>query len=66
MANSETSALEIAVDTNDGIVTLFGTVPSKHAKQAASEEVGKIGGVRSAKNDLQVVAEAQAARGGRG
>ena len=60
MANSETPALEINVDTSDGIVTLFGTVPSQDAKQAASEEVRKVGGVRSVNNELQVVAEAKA------
>ena len=62
MANSETPALEINVDTSDGIVTLFGTVPSQQAKQAASEEVRKVSGVKSVNNDLQIVAEAQAAR----
>jgi len=62
MANSETPALEISVDTSDGIVTLFGTVPSERVKQAASEEVRKVGGVRSVKNDLQIVAEEKAAQ----
>ena len=62
MANSETPALEINVDTSDGVVTLFGTVPSQQAKQAASDEVRKVGDVRSVKNELQVVAEAKAER----
>jgi len=62
MANSETPALEINVDTSDGVVTLFGTVPSEGAKQAASDEVRKVGGVKSLNNDLQIVAETQAAR----
>jgi len=62
MANSETPALEINVDTSDGVVTLFGTVPSERAKQAASDEVRKVGGVKSVNNDLQIVAETQADR----
>jgi osmotically-inducible protein OsmY len=62
MANSETPALEINVDTSDGIVTLFGTVPTEQAKQAASKEVRKVGGVKNVNNDLQVVAEAKADR----
>lgn len=62
LANSETPALEINVDTSNGVVTLFGTVPSERAKQAASEEVRKVGGVKSVNNDLQIVAETQADR----
>lgn len=59
MASSDTPGLEINVDTSDGIVTLFGTVPSEQSKQAAASEVGKVDGVREVKNDLQVVAEAK-------
>ncbi len=62
MSNSDTPALEINVDTSDGIVTLFGTVPSQQSKQAAASEVRKVHGVRDVKNDLQVVAEAKAER----
>jgi len=62
MANSDTPALEINVDTNAGIVTLFGTVPTEQAKQAAAAEVRKVSGVRSVQNDLQIVAEAKAER----
>lgn len=62
MANSETPALEINVDTSDGVVTLFGSVPSQQVKQAVSEEVRKVDGVESVNNDLQIVAEAQADR----
>jgi osmotically-inducible protein OsmY len=62
LANSDTPALEINVDTSGGIVTLFGTVPTAQAKQAASAEVRKVGGVKEVNNDLQVVAAAQADR----
>lgn len=62
MANSDTPALEINVDTSGGIVTLFGTVPSEQAKQSAAAEVRKVSGVRSVQNDLQIVAESKAER----
>jgi osmotically-inducible protein OsmY len=60
MANSETPALEINVDTSNGVVTLFGSVPSEQSKQAAGNEVRKVGGVKSVNNDLQIVAAAHA------
>jgi osmotically-inducible protein OsmY len=44
------------------IVTLFGVVASKEAKQAAEAEVRKVGGVKNVVNDLQVVAEAKQER----
>ena len=56
LANSDTPALEINVDTNDGIVTLFGSVPSENVKQAAAAEVRRVGGVKDVRNDLQIVA----------
>jgi hyperosmotically inducible periplasmic protein len=62
MANSETPALDINVDTDDGIVTLFGTVPSEKSKQTASDVVRKVGGVRSVDNELQIVAAKDAKR----
>lgn len=62
MGSSETPALAINVDTSDGIVTLFGTVPSAEAKKAATREVRKVSGVRSVNNELQVVAEKNADR----
>jgi osmotically-inducible protein OsmY len=59
LAKPETPALDINVDTNDGVVTLFGTVPSEGAKQAAVAEVRKVGGVKSVQNDLQIVPKSQ-------
>jgi len=58
MANSDTPASDINVDTTNGKVTLFGTVPSDAAKRAAEEEVRKISGVASVNNQLSVVAAA--------
>jgi len=56
MANTETPAFDINVDTNNGVVTLFGVVDSANAKDQASAEARKVGGVRQVVNDLQVVA----------
>jgi hyperosmotically inducible protein len=62
LANSDIPALEINVDTNDGIVTLFGTVPSEKVKQAAAIEILQVGGVKDVRNELQIVAAKNAAR----
>jgi hyperosmotically inducible protein len=59
IANSETPGFDINVDTNNGIVTLFGVVDSAQMKQASEAEVRKVDGVRNVVNDLQVVAEAR-------
>jgi hyperosmotically inducible protein len=59
LADAETPALEINVDTRDGIVTLFGIVPSQDAKRAAEADVRKVSGVQSVRNELQVVPEAK-------
>jgi hyperosmotically inducible protein len=56
LANSETPALDINVDTVDGRVTLFGIVPTAAAKSAAEAETRKVNGVKGVTNDLQVVA----------
>jgi len=55
IADEETPATEINVDTRNGIVTLFGIVPSDGAKRAAEADVKKLSGVRSVRNELQVV-----------
>jgi hyperosmotically inducible protein len=59
IANSDTPGFDINVDTNDGVVTLFGVVDSAQAKRAAEAEVRKVGGVKNVENDLQVVASAK-------
>jgi hyperosmotically inducible periplasmic protein len=56
LANSETPALEINVDTLNGQVTLFGMVPTPAAKTAAEAEARKVSGVKAVTNDLQIVA----------
>ena len=55
MANDKTPSTEINVDTNNGVVTLFGIVPSNASKSAAEAEVSKVSGVKSVRNELQVV-----------
>lgn len=55
LADSQTPALDINVDTTNGHVTLFGIVPSAAAKQTAEAEAHRVKGVRGVTNDLQVV-----------
>ncbi len=59
LADSRTPALDINVDTRDGVVTLFGIVPGKDAKRAAEADVLKVSGVRRVRNELEVVATAK-------
>src|SRR6266511_3419473 len=47
---------QVKVDTMKGVVTLRGKVDSDEAKSAATEVAKSIDGVKSVKNDLQVVA----------
>jgi osmotically-inducible protein OsmY len=49
---------DIDVDTEHGVVTLFGLVDSQPLKNAAGREVHKVDGVRALVNELQVVAPA--------
>ena len=62
IASSETPGFDINVDTNNGIVTLFGMVESQEMKRSAEAEVRKVGGVTNVVNDLQVVAAAKQER----
>jgi hyperosmotically inducible protein len=55
IADGETPATDINVDTRNGIVTLFGMVPTDGAKRAAEADVKKVSGVKSVRNELQVV-----------
>jgi osmotically-inducible protein OsmY len=61
LADSRTPALDINVDTRDGVVTLFGMVPTKDAKHAAEADARKVSGVRHIMNELQVVPTTQQA-----
>ncbi len=59
LADRETPALDINVDTRKGIVTLFGMVPSQQAKASAEAEARKVSGVQRVQNELQVVPNTQ-------
>lgn len=48
----------VHVDTTDGVVTLYGKVPSDSQKQLAEKTAAQVNGVKSVKNLLQVVPEA--------
>jgi osmotically-inducible protein OsmY len=63
LADSETPALDINVDTWEGVVTLFGIVPSHEAKAAAEAAAHKVSGVKRVENELQVVARVKQAAG---
>ncbi len=58
LADKNTPALDINVDTRDGIVTLFGIVPSNQTKTAANADAHKVHGVKQVVNELQVVPSA--------
>jgi hyperosmotically inducible protein len=57
LADERVPGMDINVDTTRGAVTLFGIVPTREAKAAAEQQAKKVDGVRSVKNELQVVAE---------
>jgi len=59
LTNRDTPAMDINVDTSGGVVTLFGIVPTDQSKAAAENEAKKTPGVKSVKNQLQVVASAK-------
>ncbi len=59
LADRETPALDINVDTQDGVVTLFGIVGTAEAKRAAEAEARKVSGVTRVENQLQVVPKAK-------
>jgi hyperosmotically inducible periplasmic protein len=61
LTDSRTPALDINVETQAGVVTLFGIVPSLEAKAAAAADARKVSGVKRVVNDLQVVASAKQA-----
>jgi hyperosmotically inducible protein len=56
---ADLSALDVNVDTRNGEVTLFGKVASAEEKQRALDEVRKVDGVQSVRDELQVVPEAK-------
>ena len=59
LADEHTPATDINVDTERGVVTLFGTVPSRDAKAAAEADARKVDGVKRVVNELEVVASSR-------
>jgi len=55
LADEKTPALDINVDTLNGVVTLFGAVPTPAAKASAEIDARKVSGVRRVVNELEVV-----------
>jgi osmotically-inducible protein OsmY len=62
MTDPGISPMAVSVDTEDGVVTLFGTVNTSADKARAAKEVAKLDGVKHVANELQVVPDV-AARG---
>ncbi len=59
VADERTPATDINVDTFNGTVTLFGTVPSREAKAAAETDARKVSGVKRVMNELEIVPKSQ-------
>jgi hyperosmotically inducible protein len=55
-ADERVKGTQVSVDTTKGVVHLRGKVDSAEAKSAAGEITQRVEGVKSVKNDLQVVA----------
>lgn len=55
MAARDVPGLGVNVDSDDGVVTLFGTVPDEATKRRAESLAQGVGGVMRVKNELQVV-----------
>lgn len=51
-------SMEIRVDTDEGVVTLFGIVPTVDVKTAAGAAAAKVSGVVKVENELEVVSSA--------
>ena len=52
---SDVRSRSVQIDTNDGIVTLSGKVPSQEQKNLAEKKAKQVDGVRSVKSFLQIV-----------
>lgn len=59
MTADDVSTADLNVDTVNGVVTLHGKVPSEGEKNKAERVAGKINGVKSVKNLLQIVPNAR-------
>ena len=57
LSNRDVPGLDINVDTKDGVVTLFGAVPTQTTKDLAEKLALEARGTRLVKNQLQIVAK---------
>jgi osmotically-inducible protein OsmY len=55
MTDGGLSPMSVHVDTDDGVVTLFGTVSTQAERTRAEAQVGSLAGVKHVANELQVV-----------
>jgi osmotically-inducible protein OsmY len=55
LADADVPGLDVGVDTRDGVVTLFGIVPSQAARAQATRAAARVAGVRGVRNSLEVV-----------
>jgi hyperosmotically inducible protein len=55
VADPHVPAVEVNVDTHDGVVTLFGMVATEQAKLAAENQAKRVAGVEEVRNGIQVV-----------
>jgi osmotically-inducible protein OsmY len=60
MANDQTHALNINVDTDSGVVTLAGTATSAKEKSEAARVARSVNGVKSVKNQLVISSDSSA------
>jgi osmotically-inducible protein OsmY len=59
LANNQTPALAMNVETWAGVVPCFGIAPSQETRVAAEAEAHKVHGVKRVENELQVGANVQ-------
>lgn len=59
LADGDAPALDINVDTDGGVVTLFGVVGNEAQKRSAEAAAKKVDGVKSVKNEIEIVASAR-------
>ncbi len=59
MTDADIPASDINVDTRRGVVTLFGTVPTKAISDKAVRVASEVAGVKSVNRELRVVAASQ-------
>jgi hyperosmotically inducible protein len=59
LAHLQSWAFDLNVDSQHGVVTLFGIVDSERTKRAAIAEAGKVSGVKDVKDGIQVVPKSQ-------